>query len=197
MILKINSKKLLSIVSKIKLGNGFDQDTEMGPVISTAHRDKIEGYMEVAKKMEQQLQLVVNALNVKTYKPDYSFEPTVITDCDTSMRIVQEEVFGPVVTVEGFADEEEAIRLANDSIYGLAGAIFTKDIGKAQRVANKLKLGTVWINDFHPYFAQAPWGGYKQSGIGRELGKEGLEEYLVSKHILTNTNPEPVDWFSK
>ena len=85
------------------------------------------------------------------------FEPTVITDCDTSMRIVQEEVFGPVVTVEGFADEEEAIRLANDSIYGLAGAIFTKDIGKAQRVANKLKLGTVWINDFHPYFAQAPW----------------------------------------
>ena len=184
MILKINSKKLLSIVSKIKLGNGFDQDTEMGPVISTAHRDKIEGYMEVAKKMEQQLQLVVNALNVKTYKPDYSFEPTVITDCDTSMRIVQEEVFGPVVTVEGFADEEEAIRLANDSIYGLAGAIFTKDIGKAQRVANKLKLGTVWINDFHPYFAQAPWGGYKQSGIGRELGKEGLEEYLVSKHIL-------------
>ena len=75
--------------------------------------------------------MVVNALNVKTYKPDYSFEPTVITDCDTSMRIVQEEVFGPVVTVEGFADEEEAIRLANDSIYGLAGAIFTKDIGKS------------------------------------------------------------------
>ncbi|MGE6925135.1 aldehyde dehydrogenase family protein, partial [Staphylococcus capitis] len=104
---------------------------------------------------------------------------------------------GPVVTVEGFADEEEVIRLANDSIYGLAGAVFTKDIGKAQRVANKLKLGTVWINDFHPYFAQAPWGGYKQSGIGRELGKEGLEEYLITKHILTNTNPEPVNWFSK
>ena len=120
----------------------------------------------------------------------------MITDCDTSMRIVQEEVFGPVVTIEGFDSEEEAIKLANDSIYGLAGAVFTKDIGKAQRVANKLKLGTVWINDFHPYFAQAPWGGYKQSGIGRELGK-GLEEYLTSKHILTNTNPEPVNFFSK
>ena len=111
-------------------------------------------------------------------------------------RIVQEEVFGPVVTVEGFETEQEAIQLANDSIYGLAGAVFSKDIGKAQRVANKLKLGTVWINDFHPYFAQAPWGGYKQSGIGRELGKEGLEEYLVSKHILTNTNPQLVNWFS-
>ena len=81
------------------------------------------------------------------------------------MRIVQEEVFGPVVTVEGFDNEEEAIALANDSIYGL-GAVFSKDIGKAQRVANKLKLGTVWINDFHPYFAQAPWGGYKQSVLG-------------------------------
>lgn len=104
---------------------------------------------------------------------------------------------GPVVTVEGFETEQEAIQLANDSIYGLAGAVFSKDIGKAQRVANKLKLGTVWINDFHPYFAQAPWGGYKQSGIGRELGKEGLEEYLVSKHILTNTNPQLVNWFSK
>ncbi len=113
------------------------------------------------------------------------------------MRIVQEEVFGPVVTVEGFETEQEAIQLANDSLYGLAGAVFSKDIGKAQRVANKLKLGTVWLNDFHPYFAQAPWGGYKQSGIGRELGKEGLEEYLVSKHILTNTNPQLVNWFSK
>ncbi len=113
------------------------------------------------------------------------------------MRIVQEEVFGPVVTVVGFETEQEAIQLANDSIYGLAGAVFSKDIGKAQRVANKLKLGTVWINDFHPYFAQAPWGGYKQSGIGRELGKEGLEEYLVSKHILTSTNPQLVNWFSK
>ena len=167
----------------------------MGPVISTEHRNKIEGYMEIAKEG------ATIAIGGKRPERDLQaglfFEPTVITDCDTSMRIVQEEVFGPVVTIEGFDSEEEAIKLANDSIYGLAGAVFTKDIGKAQRVANKLKLGTVWINDFHPYFAQAPWGGYKQSGIGRELGKEGLEEYLTSKHILTNTNPEPVNFFSK
>lgn len=168
----------------------------MGPVISTEHRDKIESYMEIAKKRALQLLLAAN-VPIEDLQNGLFFEPTVITNCDTSMRIVQEEVFGPVVTIEEFDSEEEVIELANDSIYGLAGAVFTKDLGKAQRVANKLKLGTVWINDFHPYFAQAPWGGFKQSGIGRELGKEGLEEYLISKHILTNTKPEPINFFSK
>ena len=113
------------------------------------------------------------------------------------MRIVQEEVFGPVVTIEGFSTEEEAVQLANDSIYGLAGGVFTKDIDKAERVVKQMRMGTVWINDFHPYFAQAPWGGYKQSGIGRELGHEGLAEYQVEKLILRNTKPEPVNWFGK
>jgi len=169
----------------------------MGPVISPEHRDKIEKYMKVAKDDGATIAIGGKRPDDEDLKEGLFFEPTVITNCDTHMRIVQEEVFGPVVTVEGFDNEEEAIALANDSIYGLAGAVFSKDIGKAQRVANKLKLGTVWINDFHPYFAQAPWGGYKQSGIGRELGKEGLEEYLISKHILTNRNPEPVNFFSK
>ena len=190
-------KALIERVGKIKLGNGFDSDTEMGPVISPEHRDKIEKYMKVAKDDGATIAIGGKRPDDEDLKDGLFFEPTVITNCDTHMRIVQEEVFGPVVTVEGFDNEEEAIALANDSIYGLAGAVFSKDIGKAQRVANKLKLGTVWINDFHPYFAQAPWGGYKQSGIGRELGKEGLEEYLISKHILTNRNPEPVNFFSK
>lgn len=190
-------KALIERVEKIKLGNGFDSDTEMGPVISTEHRDKIEKYMDIAKEDGATIATGGKRPSREDLKDGLFFEPTVITNCDTHMRIVQEEVFGPVVTVEGFDSEEEAITLANDSIYGLAGAVFSKDIGKAQRVANKLKLGTVWINDFHPYFAQAPWGGYKQSGIGRELGKEGLEEYLISKHILTNRNPEPVNFFSK
>ena len=190
-------KALIERVGKIKLGNGFDSDTEMGPVISPEHRDKIEKYMKVAKDDGATIAIGGKRPDDEDLKDGLFFEPTVITNCNTHMKIVQEEVFGPVVTVEGFDNEEEAIALANDSIYGLAGAVFSKDIGKAQRVANKLKLGTVWINDFHPYFAQAPWGGYKQSGIGRELGKEGLEEYLISKHILTNRNPEPVNFFSK
>ncbi|UXR78232.1 betaine-aldehyde dehydrogenase [Staphylococcus sp. IVB6227] len=190
-------KALIDRVKHIKLGNGFDDSTEMGPLISAEHREKVESYMEVAKEDGATIAIGGKRPDREDLQDGFFFEPTVITNCDTSMRIVQEEVFGPVVTIEGFDTEEEAVRLANDSIYGLAGGVFSKDIGKAQRVANKLRMGTVWINDFHPYFAQAPWGGYKQSGIGRELGSAGLEEYLEMKHILTNTNPEPVNWFKK
>ncbi len=142
-------------MKKIKLGNGFDADTEMGPVISTYILYKIESYMDVAKHRR--------TIAVGGKRPDRDdlkdglfFQPTVITNCDTSMRIVQEEVFGPVVTVEGFETEQEAIQLANDSIYGLAGAVFSKDIGKAQRVANKLKLWP-YQRFSSGYFAQAPW----------------------------------------
>lgn len=165
-------KALIDRVEKIRLGNGFDETTEMGPVISAEHLAKIEGYMDVAKEEGATIATGGKRPEREDLKDGFFFEPTVITDCDTSMRIVQEEVFGPVVTVEGFEDEADAVRLANDSIYGLAGAVFSKDIGKAQRVASRIRMGTVWINDFHPYFAQAPWGGYKQSGIGRELGKK-------------------------
>ncbi|PCF39207.1 betaine-aldehyde dehydrogenase [Staphylococcus delphini] len=190
-------KALIDAVKKIRLGNGFDKSTELGPLISAEHRAKVENYMKVAKEDGATIAVGGQRPEREDLQNGFFFEPTVIIDCDTSMRIVQEEVFGPVVTVEGFETEEEAIRLANDSIYGLAGGVFTQDIGKAQRVASKMRMGTVWINDFHPYFAQAPWGGYKQSGIGRELGHQGLEEYLETKHILMNTNPEPVKWFSQ
>jgi len=125
----------------------------------------------------------------------FFFPPTILDDCDTTMRCVQEESFGPVLTVETFTDEDEAVRLANDSIYGLAGAVCTADEAKGERVARRLRMGTVWINDYHPYVAEAEWGGYKQSGIGRELGRAGLEEYQETKHIWRNTKPEPQGWF--
>ena len=111
------------------------------------------------------------------------------------MRIVREEVFGPVLTVERFTTEEEAIELGNDTTYGLAGAVWTADASRAQRVAGRLRHGTVWINDYNTYLPQAEWGGFKQSGIGRELGPTGLDEYREAKHIWQNTAPGPTGWF--
>jgi betaine-aldehyde dehydrogenase len=111
------------------------------------------------------------------------------------MRIVKEEIFGPVLAVQKFSTEEEAVFLANDTVYGLAAGVFTNDITRALRVIKQIKAGITWINAYHPTFAQAPWGGYKQSGIGRELGIFGLEEYQEIKQININLAPGPVGWF--
>lgn len=125
----------------------------------------------------------------------FYYPPTVLDECSGDMSVVREESFGPVLTVERFSGEAEAVRLANDTIYGLAGAVFSTDEAKAQRVAARLRIGTVWINDFHPYVPQAEWGGFKQSGSGRELGPSGLAEYRETKHIWRNTDPSPQGWF--
>jgi betaine-aldehyde dehydrogenase len=112
------------------------------------------------------------------------------------MSIVREETFGPILTVETFTTEDEAVELGNDTDYGLAGAVWSGDRERAQRVARRLRHGTVWINDFGPYLPQAEWGGFKRSGIGRELGPTGLAEYQEAKHIYENTAPRPENWFT-
>ena len=124
------------------------------------------------------------------------FLPTVLDGCVSAMGCVQDESFGPVLTVETFRTEDEAVRIANDTMYGLAGAVWSSDASRVQRVAGGLRHGTVWINDYHPYLPQAEWGGFKQSGVGRELGPAGLHEYLEAKHIYQNLNPAPSGWFA-
>jgi betaine-aldehyde dehydrogenase len=179
----------------IRLGHGSDDATEAGALISADHRAKVEGF--VASALAEGARLVAGGR--RPSEPDlqdgFFFRPTVFADVRRDMRVIREEVFGPVVTVERFATEEEAITLANDTTYGLAGAVWTSDASRAQRVAARLRHGTVWINDYNTYLPQAEWGGFKQSGVGRELGPSGLDEYREAKHVWQNTAPGPSGWF--
>lgn len=179
----------------IVLGLANDPQAQSGALISAAHREKVEKYVAAAIREGA----VLRAGGARPSEPElaqgFFYRPTVLDNCTTAMTCVQDESFGPVLTVEVFDSEEEAVRLGNDTIYGLAGAVWTTDIDKAQRVAAKLRHGTIWINDYHPYVAQAEWGGYKQSGVGRELGNAGFAEYLEHKHIWQNLAPAPSNWF--
>lgn len=182
-------------MEKIVMGSGFEEGTEMGPLISAEHLAKVEGYMSVAESEGAKIVLGGKRPETSPLKDGFFFEPTLITGCENKMKIVQEEVFGPVITVEKFHTEEEVVKWANDTIYGLSAGFWTKDADRMERVAKALKFGTVWVNDFNVYFVQAPWGGYKQSGLGRELGKMGLEEYTEVKHIFRNYTTKALNWF--
>jgi betaine-aldehyde dehydrogenase len=182
-------------IAAIRLGDAFDPQTEMGPLISEEHRGKVEGYMKLAEQEGAEIILGGGRPEKPPYESGFYFQPTLITGVKNEMRLAKEEIFGPVITVEAFDTEEQAVSWANDTIYGLSGGVWTKDQDRAERVASRLKMGTVWINDFNIYFVQAPWGGYKQSGMGRELGKPGLEEYTEVKHIYQNHANEAVNWF--
>jgi betaine-aldehyde dehydrogenase len=181
---------------RIRLGGPFDENAETGPLISAAHRDKVEAYVRAGLDEGAELRCGGRRPDDPALADGFYYLPTVLDRCSTGMSVVTDESFGPVLTVETFRTEDDAVRIANDSIYGLAGAVWTQSSGRAERVASRLRMGTVWINDYHPYVPQAEWGGYKQSGFGRELGTAGLEEYRETKHIWHNVRPEPQRWFS-
>ncbi len=189
--------KLVERAKKIRVGNGMDKNTEMGPLISESHMKKVLNYIKIGKSEGAELICGGNRIVEGDFKYGFFVEPTIFINTTPNMRIVQEEIFGPVLVVQKFKDEAEAIYLANNTNYGLAGAVFSNDISKAHRVVKKLRAGITWINTYHTTFNEGPWGGYKQSGIGRGLGTFGYEAYTEVKQINISTNVAPVKWFSE
>lgn len=187
--------ELVRRAEKIRMGGPFDENAETGPLISAEHREKVYNYTQ--KGIDEGAVLRTgHHFGGEEHKDGFFYAPTVLDNVERGQHVVVEEGFGPVITVETFTTEEEAVETANDTNYGLAGAVWTSNRGTAHRVSSKLRHGIIWINDYHPYLPQAEWGGFKQSGFGRELGHIGFEEYREAKHVYENTEPAVSGWFA-
>ncbi|WP_273831944.1 aldehyde dehydrogenase family protein [Guptibacillus sedimenti] len=183
--------KLVHESSRIKIGDPTQMETGMGPLVSRNHLQKVKSYINLGKEEGA-------SVHYGGKQPDKGFyqSPVIFTNVHQSMRIVQEEIFGPVITVQSFRDQNEAVRLANGTKYGLAAGVLSKNVSQAVQVASQLKAGTIWINSYHTPYVEAPWGGYKESGIGRELGPHGLASFTEVKHVNTSQQLQKAGWYT-
>ena len=184
--------------SRVRVGDPMDKNTQMGPQVSEEQLNRIKGYVDIAKG--EGAQVLAGGCPPQLegdFQKGYFFQPTIFGDVTNSMRVAQEEIFGPVVSVITFEDEDDLIKQANEVVYGLSAGIWTKDITRAHRFAKAVKAGTVWINTYNMFNAASPFGGYKQSGYGREMGKHALEMYTQVKSVWVDLSGKPIGWFGK
>ncbi|MGX9993289.1 aldehyde dehydrogenase family protein (plasmid) [Rhizobium sp. Z1P35] len=186
---------LVEETNRIKIGNGLDEGTLLGPLVSKRQYDQVVAAIEGARKAGATV--ACGGTRPEGFDRGFYLRPTVLADVPLDSDAWKEEIFGPVVCVRAFKTEEEAVELANDSRFGLAAAVMSKDDARAERVAAAFRAGIVWINCSQPTFTEAPWGGYKESGIGRELGRWGLDNYLETKQITRFTSEDPWGWYIK
>jgi aldehyde dehydrogenase (NAD+) len=175
--------RLVGKAERIKVGPALDKSTTMGPIVSKTQLETVERYVKIGQEEGAKLVTGGERVAVAGHEGGYYFAPTIFTGVEPKMRIAQEEIFGPVLVVTTFDTDDEAVAIANDSIYGLAGGIWSSDPARAMGIADRIRTGTIWINDYHLINPRYPFGGYKQSGIGREHGVQGFLEYTETKHV--------------
>ncbi|MGO7591758.1 aldehyde dehydrogenase family protein [Rhizobium leguminosarum] len=187
--------RLIEETNKIKIGNGLDEGVLLGPLVSKRQHEQVVAAIE--KAQQAGATVACGGVRPEGFDKGYYLQPTVLTDVPLDSAAWVEEIFGPVVCIRPFKTEEEAVELANDSRFGLAAAVMSKDDARAERVAAAFRAGIVWINCSQPTFTEAPWGGYKESGIGRELGRWGLDNYLETKQITRFASEDSWGWYIK
>lgn len=183
-LLQEATEAIVAAVSKLKVGQPFDPETKVGPLISRGQLETVTGF--VSRAVAQGAKVLTGGKAATGFSKGYFYEPTVLTQVEQKSEIVQKEVFGPVITIQTFATEEEAITMGNDCDFGLASSVFTTDIARAMRVANRLEFGCVWINDHLPIGSETPHGGFKQSGFGKDLSIEAVHDYQITKHVMVS-----------